>query len=516
MSLAAKWLERARWPRRIKPFGKLAMRHDPEGKPFVTVHFELAFDAATRMWDHWIQRIDHPAVIPAFEPGLLRFTAIDWDRRGTQLVTADAERKIATHGLELVSAIQHVVEVVGIADAKWFTNPILKLDLQGRLRIAFAAPVAPISDRSDQGLLVLAVGRGLDQLVARRAHGSACGQIIARCLELDRDTFKTLRSVTKALRVADGSRPRLEPPTELWKALERAIGLWTFRDRPSALDCLEPWASDPIAAELRELIATAPLVDLETVPSDYDRSMYMRPEPIIEDRASRVPVPRVFQHVYERLHPPQVVRSIEPAPPVGTPHEQVEDLLHRRRYHDALDKVDSIVASAPDEPRAHHLRGKALLALGRLPDARGAFDRACTLQPKLLEAMLLRREVDRVMAATRAAAAVPNPMVSSLPEHLAELRDVMISGRIVDAIQMLKRPVYDDDTVAQLLLADLLIRDERYDDSLTVLAPLTADESHELRSRALAALGRDEEAGVEMSTYLRLIEQRSDRRIESM
>jgi len=140
--------------------------------------------------------------------------------------------------------------------------------------------------------------------------------------------------------------------------------------------------------------------------------MYMRPEPIIEDRASRVPVPRVFQHVYERLHPPQVVRSIEPAPPVGTPHEQVEDLLHRRRYHDALDKVDSIVASAPDEPRAHHLRGKALLALGRLPDARAAFDRACTLQPKLLEAMLLRREVDRgSIPADRPAASRVSPKI---------------------------------------------------------------------------------------------------------
>jgi len=129
--------------------------------------------------------------------------------------------------------------------------------------------------------------------------------------------------------------------------------------------------------------------------------------------------------------------------------------------------------------------------------------------------MLLRREVDRVMAATRASAGIANPMTSALPDHLAELRDVLVSGRIVDAIQMLKRPTYDHDEVAQLLLADLLIRDARYDDSLTVLAPLTADESHELRAVALTALGRDEEAGVQMSTYLRRIEQRSDRRIGS-
>jgi hypothetical protein len=135
-------------------------------------------------------------------------------------------------------------------------------------------------------------------------------------------------------------------------------------------------------------------------------------------------------------------------------------------------------------------------------------------------------------------------MSLKLPDHLADLRDVLVSGRIVDAIQLLRRPTYDDDTVAQLLLGELLCADDRHDDALVIydrldseeahlakarallalgrpgdaltsLSTCTADEAYELRSRALAALGRDEEAGVQMSTYLRLIEQRSDRRIES-
>ena len=46
---------------------------------------------------------------------------------------------------------------------------------------------------------------------------------------------------------------------------------------------------------------------------------------------------------------------------------------------------------------------------------------------------------------------------TSSVDHLADLRDVLVSGRIVDAIQLLRRPTYDDDPVAQLLLAELLV-----------------------------------------------------------
>jgi tetratricopeptide (TPR) repeat protein len=270
-----------------------------------------------------------------------------------------------------------------------------------------------------------------------------------------------------------------------------------------------------------------------------------RVDPLQTSAIPEVPVPRVFQNAHDMLQPTRVPeRPIMQALPAGTPDRQIDKLLHRRHYQDALGQADQWLATEPDEPRAHHVRGKALLALGRLPDARAAFDRACTLRPQLLEAMVLRREVDRVMAATKASAGIANPMALSLPDHLADLRDVLVSGRIVDAIQLLRRPAYDDDTVAQLLLAELLCTDDRHDDALaiydridsdearlgkarallslarpaealTALSSCAADEAYELRSRALRALGRDEEAGVQMSTYLRLIEQRSDRRIGS-
>jgi len=369
--------------------------------------------------------------------------------------------------------------------------------------------------------VIIAIGRGLDQLVSGVPSGSVIGQIIDRCLDSNRrDRFDKLRTVAKALRRA-GGQPGSHPRSVLWDAMEQALGFWGLRDRPRALECLDPWISvtaPPIVLELRELIASASLEDLEIerVRRDYLPTFSMWPQPIIEDPTTRVPVPKIFQNAYEVLiPPPRPEKPIEVAPPVVTPEEQAGHLLRRRQYREALDHVDTWLTSEPEEPRAHYLRGKALLALGRLPDARAAFDRACTLRPKQLEAMLLRREVDRVMAATQASAGIANPMSSSLPDHLADLRDVLVSGRIVDAIQMLKRPTYDDDTVAQLLLADLLCRDDRPEDALAVLAPITADEAYDLRAKALLALGRTDEAEVQMSTYLRLIEQRSDRRIES-
>jgi tetratricopeptide (TPR) repeat protein len=267
-------------------------------------------------------------------------------------------------------------------------------------------------------------------------------------------------------------------------------------------------------------------------------------DPLSASTIPEVPVPRVFQNAHDVLNPTRVQRMIEPTVPASRPDQHVDELLRRRRYREGLEAADAWLASEPDEPRGHHLRGKALLALGRLPDARAAFDRACTLRPQLLEAMLLRREVDRVMSATQASAGIANPMSLSLPDHLSELRDVLISGRIVDAIQLLRRPTYDDDTVAQLLLAELLCTDDRHADALAIydridtddgrlgkarallalgraaealeaLAATTTDEAYEVRSRALAALGRTDEAEVQMSAYLRVIEHRSDRRIRS-
>jgi predicted Zn-dependent protease len=78
--------------------------------------------------------------------------------------------------------------------------------------------------------------------------------------------------------------------------------------------------------------------------------------------------------------------------------------LARHEPDAALGDLDALLSAEPDDAGAHYLRGKALLALSRLPEARTEFDRASALSPQLLEAMLLRREAIRRGAVARAAA----------------------------------------------------------------------------------------------------------------
>jgi tetratricopeptide (TPR) repeat protein len=125
----------------------------------------------------------------------------------------------------------------------------------------------------------------------------------------------------------------------------------------------------------------------------------------------------------------------------------------------------------PDEGRAYHARGKSLLRLGRPLEAREAFERACLLSPKLVEAMLLRREADRSLKELRTSVGATASMTLDIPDHLPstpELRDALRSGRIQEGIDVLRRVEHADDAAAQLLLADLLSFDARFDEALLV------------------------------------------------
>jgi tetratricopeptide (TPR) repeat protein len=531
------------WAARSPEFGDLSAGFDGDGQPIVRMQFDSRPEEAAPLWQHWIANVRHRSVIPAIEPGLLRYTAFNW-RHTIGGRFFGSSRHIASLGLQVVSIYSHVIDAVGREDSRWFSNPLVKVDLEDDLRVAFLRPV----ERNDRSLIV-AVGLALDQLVSYTSSSSTLARIISSCLYGDRtDSFLSLGAIERALlRAADGHRWRTHASSAAWRAIEQGIGFRSLRDRMGALQCLQRAVAispSPIATELRDIIATEPDdVVLDEIPP-WPLSNHCAPV-IPEDPKLEMPVPRVFENAYQAQQPTKVRSApIVALAPSASVDEDVERLLRKRAYRLALERIELWLVTAPDEPRAHHMRGKALLALGRLPDARAAFDRACTLRPQMLEAMLLRREVDRVMAATQASAGTANPMALSLPDHLADLRDVLVSGRIVDAIQLLRRPAYDDDTVAQLLLAELLCTDDRHDDAvaiydridseearlgkarallvlarpadaLTALSTCAADDAYELRSRALTALGRDDEAGVQMSTYLRLIEQRSDRRIGS-
>jgi hypothetical protein len=101
--------------------------------------------------------------------------------------------------------------------------------------------------------------------------------------------------------------------------------------------------------------------------------------------------------------------------------------------------------------------------LKRFVEAREAFDRACTLEPKRVEAMLLRHEADRMVRRIAGVVGVARPMHLDLPEHLASLRDPLAAGRVDEVIPILEAMPDDD---AQLVLAECFAYVQRYEEAL--------------------------------------------------
>jgi tetratricopeptide (TPR) repeat protein len=127
--------------------------------------------------------------------------------------------------------------------------------------------------------------------------------------------------------------------------------------------------------------------------------------------------------------------------------------------------------------------------------------------------MLLRRELDRSLKDVRAAAGTANASTIDLPEHLAELRNVLVNGRTDDAIEMLRRPEYDRDAVARLLLANLLSFEGLHSDAIHIydqVLELGDEHRHAAliaKADALLASGRAEES---LTLFERVRVERSD------
>jgi tetratricopeptide (TPR) repeat protein len=172
-------------------------------------------------------------------------------------------------------------------------------------------------------------------------------------------------------------------------------------------------------------------------------------------------------------------------------------MLRRGWHAEALRNAERLV-ELEASGRAHYLRGKSLFALGRLPEAHDAFVEAARADPKLLEAQLLRREVDRAMGNVRQSVGTQHAPTFDIPEQLAELRDVLVGGNTEAAIAALRDDRYARDADAQLLLARLLAFDRRHDDAIAVYDGLEAT-SHRVpalvgKATALLELGRHGDA----------------------
>lgn len=90
------------------------------------------------------------------------------------------------------------------------------------------------------------------------------------------------------------------------------------------------------------------------------------------------------------------------------------------RPHQPTDRPRARPVPPPTPGREAHEQGKALFRAGRLDDARASFERALALEPTFVEAMLLRREVDRCASRARAEAGHAWPVRHDIDEALAK------------------------------------------------------------------------------------------------
>jgi tetratricopeptide (TPR) repeat protein len=242
----------------------------------------------------------------------------------------------------------------------------------------------------------------------------------------------------------------------------------------------------------------------------------------------------------------QRVLDREPAN-VAARELRAEGRYRRREHEDALVACGEWIDAAPAAGQPHYLRAKILLALGRFSEARDECDRATELSPSHLPAMLLRRQLVRSIRRVRAAAGKPLPAPIDLPEHLRDLRALLVAGQTAEAIALLETPEHAADPQAQLLRADLLlftdqldaalaafekvgglagglgqatvlVRMNRAEDALALCDALVreqpaAAEPHEGRAAALQALGRTAEADEAYKHALAANAQRSQVRV---
>jgi hypothetical protein len=225
MASAKAWLERANWSNRSKRFGKLGLALGHGDLAIVTMELDAPIEGMIRFWEAWRSLPSHPALLQALAAGVLRYAAIDW--RPAKLDPGYNQVHIARYGVVLCDLLDAIRGHLGTSTATWFVRPIVKLDLQHMLRVAFVPPTH--DDRARVGAFVRAVGLGLEQLITVASEAVELGRIIRRCIDLDhKNAFRSLDDVRKVLGELD--RSPLQHGSRLpFEAIEQGIGAYWHR-----------------------------------------------------------------------------------------------------------------------------------------------------------------------------------------------------------------------------------------------------------------------------------------------
>ena len=478
--------------------------------------------ASTRLWELWCGLSKHPNILDAVEHGVLRYAALDWEHPPQQL-DENSVAAVATWGVELVRSYEFLMYSVAKHELGWFATPIVKLDLEGEVRLAFVSAKDNVQlmnelppdlrDRwphCDEVGLVYVVGRALQGLITTDEPPTlAVRDVIRNCVHV-RTTlrFSTLQAVREALVVAGGKRKPalgLRAARRMWDTLEEALGLLALGQPERALQRLEGLSSE----RARECRAKARASLARGAPKRLDWNVAAVVGRRLEEQRDFSNALQVYSTARAEIrtvdHETAIARccfqvgrfaqAIEHAARAPESFEAQAGrgvaLLRLRRFPDALAQAEAWCAVARAEGRAHYARGKVLLALSRFHEARDAFDRAIQLEPRRVEAMLLRREADRSVKGVCASVGSAAEMRLDIPERFGDVRDLLIHDRIADAIAVLQRVDRAGDAEVSKLLAQLLSFDGRFEDALEVFVRLGDVLG---TARTLFALGRVQEA----------------------
>ena len=485
------------------------------------------------LWRLWLKLPRHRNIIAARTRGWLRFAALDWR---FQIPEENHDVHVATRGYELTWPCEFLLRVAPAGSLRELVAPILYVDVQREARLVFESPnmephprlppEAAAGNDCDERALVFVVGRLMLDLDARLSTASSpLGDVVRRCMEARSDRrYATLGELRDALRLAGSRRvplPGLRSHLEGWTSIEDGIGFLQVGNPQQARARFRDATDDPSALSLAlAMLEATPDVTADETCTWADAEPVVRErerlrdftgaiailERVRRDTADAVALELALARCY--LASGSAGHAADHAQrvlAVSSSHAEAleircEALLRCGRPAEALDTAAAWVFTGPQDARAHYMRGKCLFRLARFIDARAAFERACVLDPRLVEALVLRREVDRMLGRVRDHVGTPAPMGLEIPEHLAELRVPIEDGRIRDAIAVLLRDEHASDAAAQLLLGELRAFEGQLDEAMAAFeraATLDPEHPHAAwlgKARVLLEASRAEEA----------------------
>jgi tetratricopeptide (TPR) repeat protein len=487
------------------------------------------------------------AIDPKTDGGvLLRYAALDW-KRTSPLIDPGSPHDALTlanlprWGLQVTDALESCFDDVLSKHWRMLFRPFVRLDLGGAARLGFL-PATPSESYSppersrDERSLVWLAGKLLQEMVGLPVPTKASdplalvSPILFRCL--DRSPRKRYRDLAelKAAWLRAGavhSDVRSNHALAQWQRTEAGIGwfttgdlqtAWSELDRACALIPVSHLASFGRAECRRQLgqdFVDPAAIAARNAQSRADRSIDLRNDwQTLEPRITALEAERDFGGAIRTYHQvrdetsmhPTIfsrraachLRANEPGPAIDYARRAlalepdrldalstlVNALVAYGAHADAIEQAIRWQSLAPTDGAPRYQHAKALLALGRLPEARTQFETAIKLAPSV-EAVSLKIQVELMMR--RLSRVVGEQQVELvIPESLREVRDVLAGGRPQSIIEALQQPQFATDVDAQLILARALVDDAQLDRAVAVYTML---ESTPRRPEALVAKG---------------------------